>query len=410
MPEGNKRIKIAILDHSPDLGGAEVTILTFLRRMDRSRFDVTVILPSKGAFSRALEEINIPTSIIHLPTELIRLKRGKAFRSFLLLLTSLFFLQFFLLNLCIYLRRNHFQLILTNTIKAHLYGSVAAHLCSIPIVWRFHDILTPPDFSPLVIKFIVFFGRLFPKRIFAVSKITQDYLVKQGVEKRKIEVIFNAIDRELFEIKGNSHIRDEYQLGDGVRLVGCIGRIIPQKGQKVFLLAIPEVLQRYPDTFSLIIGDIFLKEEAYKKELLGIIKENGIEKKVRLTGFRGDIGKVICSLDILVFPSIAPEAFPLTVLEAMSLGKPVIASDIGGIGEIIEDGVNGMLIEPNRPEQITEKIIYLFKHPELFDKIGEKAKEVVEQKFSLNKYVKAMEKACWENALKEARVESRSRS
>lgn len=394
------RIKIAILDHSPDLGGAEVTILTFLRRIDRSRFDVTVILPSKGAFSRALEEIDIPTSIIHLPTELIRLKRGKAFRSFLLLLISLFFLHFFLLNLCIYLRRNHFQLILTNTIKAHLYGSVAARLCSIPVVWRFHDVLASPDFSSLVIKFIVVLGRLFPTRILAVSKTTANYLVRQGIKNRKVEVIFNAIDRELFEIKGYSHIRDEYQLGDGVRLVGCIGRIIPQKGQKVFLLAIPEILQRYPDTFFLIIGDIFLKEETFKEELLAIMKRNGIEKRVRLTGFRKDIGKVIRSLDILVFPSIAPEAFPLTVLEAMSLGKPVIASDIGGISEIIEDGANGILVEPNRPEQIAEKIIYLFNHPEICDKIGEKAKEVVEQKIPLNKYVRAMENACWENALK----------
>ena len=79
----SERIKIAILDHSPDLGGAEVTILTFLKNVDRSRFDVTVVLPSKGAFSMALEEIGIPTSIIHLPMGLIRLKRGKTLRSFL---------------------------------------------------------------------------------------------------------------------------------------------------------------------------------------------------------------------------------------------------------------------------------------------------------------------------------------
>ncbi len=80
------RIKVAILDHSPDLGGAEVAILTFLRNIDRSQFDVTVILSSRGTFSKVLEESSIPISIIHLPMGLIRLKRGKAFQSFFFLL------------------------------------------------------------------------------------------------------------------------------------------------------------------------------------------------------------------------------------------------------------------------------------------------------------------------------------
>ena len=88
-----------------------------------------------------------------------------------------------------------------------------------------------------------------------------------------------------------------------------------------------------------------------------------MEKSARLTGFRTDIGNVIQSLDLVIFPSIAPEAFPLSVLEAMWLGKPVIASDIGGVREIIEDGVTGLLVEPNQPEQITERILFLFERP-----------------------------------------------
>ncbi len=286
MIQENK-IKIAILDHSPDLGGAEVAILTFLKNIDRSRFDVTVILPSRGTFSKVLEESQIPIWIIHLPLRLIRLKRGKAFQSLFLSFCLSFFLQFFLLNLCIYLKKNRFQLILTNTVKAHLYGSVAACLCSVPLVWRFHDILSPNDFSPLLIRCIAFFGKLFPKRIFAVSRITRDHLVQNGVQTRKIEVIFNGIDGERFEMAKDFHnIRDEFHLGNAAKLVGCIGRIIPQKGQKVLLLAVPGVLHEFPETFFLIIGDIFLSEEAYKKELLKIIDKNGIEKETKLTGFR----------------------------------------------------------------------------------------------------------------------------
>ena len=210
---------------------------------------------------------------------LIRLKRGKVFQSLLLLLASLFSLHFFILNLCIYLKKNRFQLVLTNTIKSHLYGSVAARLCSIPLVWRFHDILSPSDFSPFLIKCIALFGRLFPKKILAVSKVTQDHLAQNGIDRGKIDVIFNSVDHERFETKGDFRtIREEYQLGNGAKLVGCIGRIIPQKGQKVFLSAVPGVLQRYPDTVFLIVGDVFLKEEAYKKELIG--------DSLRITGWK----------------------------------------------------------------------------------------------------------------------------
>ena len=339
---------------------------------------------------------------------LIRLKRGKAFQSFFFLFLSLFYLQFYLLKLCFYLKKNRFQLVLTNTIKAHLYGSIAARLCSIPLVWRFHDILVSPDFSPFLIRFIVFFGNLFPKRILAVSRATRDYLVKNGVEPQRTEVIFNAIDHELFEMKESfKDIREEYRFGNRVKLVGCIGRIIPQKGQKVLLSAIPGVIQRYPEIFFLIIGDVFLNEEAYKKELLEIIKKNGIEERVKFTGFRSDIVNVMGSLDVVVFPSIAPEAFPLSILEAMSLGKPVIASDIGGISEMIEDRVNGLLVEPNHPEQITERIISLFEHQELSDRIGQNAKEMVQRKFSLKNYVLCMEQACLNAALREEKVEDR---
>jgi glycosyltransferase involved in cell wall biosynthesis len=408
MTQNRRRVKIAILDHSPDLGGAEVAILTFLRNIDGSRFDVTVILPSLGTFSKALEASSIPVSIIHLPMGLVRLKRGKAFESLLLLLASLFSLQFFMFNLCIYLKKNRFQLVLTNTIKSHLYGSVAARLCSIPLVWRFHDILSPSDFSPLLIKCIALFGRLFPKKILAVSKVTRDHLAQNGIDRGKIDVIFNSVDHERFETKGDFRtLRDEHQLGNGAKLVGCIGRIIPQKGQKVLLSAIPGVLQKYPDAVFLIVGGAFLKEEAYKKELFEMIKNSGMEKSARLTGFRTDIGNVIQSLDLVVFPSIAPEAFPLSVLEAMWLGKPVIASDIGGVKEIIEDGVTGVLVEPNQPEQITEKILCLFNDPRICDGIGQRAKEFVKTKFSLKDYVLNMEGACLNAALREEKFEDR---
>ncbi len=388
-----------------------MTLLTFLRNIDRSRFDVTVILPGEGSFSMALAASGIPVSILRLPIGLVRLKRGKALQSLLLLLRFFFPFLFFLLSLSSYLKRNHFELVLTNTIKSHLYGSLAARLCSVPLIWRFHDILSPDDFNPLLIQFLAFFGKRFPKKILAVSKVTRDHLLQHGIERGRIEVIFNSVDAERLETKGPfKNIREEYRLGNGAKLVGCIGRIIPQKGQRVLLSAVPGVLRRRPDAIFLIVGDVFLKDELYKEELFEFIKDNGIEESARLTGFRTDIGDVIRSLDFVVFPSVAPEAFPLSVLEAMSLGKPVIASDIGGVQEIIEDGVTGLLVEPNQPGQITEKVLYLLNDPQSCERIGQRAKEFVNTKFSMKNYVLDMEEACRAVASGEERVEGRHHS
>ena len=368
--------------------------MTLGKHIDRSQFSITVILPSEGSFSRELDKIGIYAKVIYLPIGLVRLKRGDVFPSLVFILAYLFYIQFFLMKLFIYLRKNRFDLVMTNTVKAHIYGSIAASLCRIPVIWRFHDILSPTDFSPLLIRIIILFGRWFPKRILAVSKITKEYLARNGLKDDKIEIIFNGNDSELFEIKDVSKdIRRELKIEGKTKLIGCIGRIVPEKGQKSFLLSIPGVIKKCPEAFSLIIGDVFLKEEAYKEELLEIIKKNGLEERIKFTGFRKDIGDVIRSLDLVIFPSVAPEAFPLSVLEAMALGKPVIASNIGGVSEMIEDGITGMLIEPNQPDQIADRIIHLLSHREIYEAIGKRAKEVVTERFSLQKYVAAMEEA-----------------
>jgi len=180
LKKEDSRIRVAFLDHSPEIGGAESSLLTFLRHMDEGRFEATVLLPSEGPFSKKLEEEQIHIKIVDLPFPLIRLKRGNTLTSLLSFIFYLIPFQIFLVQLSTYLKKNRFDLIVTNTIKAHFYGSLAGWLCSIPILWRFHDLLSAPDFSPGVIKAVRFFGKRFPKKILAVSHITKDHLVKHG--------------------------------------------------------------------------------------------------------------------------------------------------------------------------------------------------------------------------------------
>jgi glycosyltransferase involved in cell wall biosynthesis len=284
-------------------------------------------------------------------------------------------------------------MVITNTVKSHFYGSLAARLCGKPLVWRFHDILSPEDFHPLLIKLIVLFGKLFPRKVLAVSKMTKDSLIQNGFDEEKVDVIYNGIDVERFGGPVSKDMRLQLDPEGRATWVGCIGRIVPQKGQKIFLQSIPLVLKVYPGAFFLIIGDAFLKEEEYKEELLEIVRKNGIGEHVKFLGFRKDIRTLIQSLDVVVFPSVAPESFGLSIAEAMSLGKAVIASDIGGVGELVETGITGILVKPGDPEELADRIIYLLSHQEIRDRIGRKAKEGVNKTFPPEIYVRAMEKA-----------------
>jgi hypothetical protein len=392
-------IALAILDHSPEIGGAESSLLTFLRHLDRRKLDGVVILTGEGAFSERLQKERIAVHIIPVSRQLLRLKRGYGWKSFFSFLTHLVGFQPLFIRLCLFLRRHRFELVMTNTVKAHLYGSLAAFLCGIPVVWRFHDILSTSDFNPWWIRLITLFGNVFPKKILAVSETTRTHLIGSGVRREKVGVVFNGVDEELLTAPGEGKdLRQEFNLGEKARLVGCVGRLIPQKGQRSLVMAIPEILREYPETFFFVVGDAFHGETSYKEELMKAVKNKRIEGHVKFTGFRMDVGEVMRCLDIMVYPSVAPESFGLSILEGMYLGKPVIASRIGGVTEIVEDGVTGILVEPNHPEQIADRILYLFRNKEICDRIGRKAREVAVRRFPLKNYVEAMEAACRELA------------
>ena len=392
-------IAIAILDHSPEIGGAESSLLTFLRHVDRRKLDAVVVLAGEGAFSGRLQKEGIAVHIIPVSPQFLRLKRGYGWKSFSSFLTHLVGIQSFFIRLCLFLRRHRFELVLTNTVKAHLYGSLAAFLCRIPVVWRCHDVLSPSDFNPWWVKLIALFGNLFPKKILAVSETTKTHLIESGVRQEKVGVVFNGVDEEWLTTPGRGKgLRQEFGLGENARLVGCVGRLVPQKGQKSLVMAVPDILREYPETFFFVVGDAFHGETAYKEELLEVVKNKRIEGHVKFTGFRMDVGEVMRSLDILVYPSVAPESFGLSILEGMVLGKPVIASRIGGVTEIVEDGVTGLLVEPNHPEQIADRILYLFRNMEICDRIGRKARDMAVRRFPLKNYVETLEAACGELA------------
>ena len=215
-----------------------------------------------------------------------------------------------------------------------------------------------------------------------------------GLPDEKVTVIRNAVAPF-----GGYIVKDETiekLRGEGCFVVGNIGRLSEQKGMEYFVQALPEVLKKHPETHLLIIGtgelENSLKEQA---------RQLKVEKNLHFLGYRNDIQNLISQLDLVVLSSLW-EGLPLTPIEAFSVGKTVVATAVDGTVEIVEDGKSGRLIEPKKPEQIAENVIWMIEHPKEKKSMEQEAKKRCEQEFSIERlskaYIDFYERKCHERA------------
>jgi glycosyltransferase involved in cell wall biosynthesis len=156
-----------------------------------------------------------------------------------------------------------------------------------------------------------------------------------------------------------SLIRRELGWSDEDFIAGNIGRIVPWKGQDVFLKAMAEVKRQAPDVKGLVVGGP--QDSPFYEELLALTESLDLVDNVRFAGFRGDIPQVLASVDILVHSSCEPEPFATAVIEGMMAGRPVIATDAGGMPEMIRHGVTGLLANINDPGAMAEAILFYYR-------------------------------------------------
>jgi glycosyltransferase involved in cell wall biosynthesis len=225
----------------------------------------------------------------------------------------------------------------------------------------------------------------------AISSAVSDSMKRwRTARSRHISIIHNAIDfGTISALKVDPKvIRAELGINDHNLVVGNVAHIQPQKGHPYLVQAARLVIEQYPDvTFVIVGGEKF---PGGIGELEKLASQLGIRNKVIFTGFRNDALRIMASFDIFVLPSVW-EGFGIVLLEAMASGKPVIGTAVGGILEIIEDGVNGYLVEPRNPQQIADRIIYLIKNEALRNRMGDRGKQMVKDRFDIRDMVKAVE-------------------
>lgn len=221
-------------------------------------------------------------------------------------------------------------------------------------------------------------------------------MYKKNIPEEKLYIIYDGVDlNDLLNSKAGC-FRKEFNL-DSCPIVGLVGRIVEGKGHKEFILSAKEILKIEPSVKFVIVGDSKGESDGYFQAVKRLVRENKLNENFIFTGWRDDVRNIILDLDILVQASTTfPEGLPNILLEAMALKKPIVATNIPGASEIVEDGKTGFLVPPGDTDAISSKIIYLLNHPDVGRVMGEKGLEKAEEKFDIKANVEKIEGLIYE--------------
>lgn len=287
------------------------------------------------------------------------------------------------------IRENGIELVHTHNELTHGKPEIlAARLTGVRCISHNHG-------YPELTHFDKTFARFVDSFIY-ISRDLAEHHIAQGKPKAKGVIIHNGIDmKEFTRTYDTTLIRNELCSTSDEILVGILGRISWWKGHEYFLEAIAEVTKQISGLKGVIIGDLtedsFGHNRQYFKKLQLLVKSLNIEDKIFFAGFRSDVPRVITALDVVVHASSIPEPFGLVIIEGMAAGKPVVATGAGGVLDIIEDGVNGLLVPCKDSKAMAKAILQIISDKSRAKQMGLAARQCVTDKFTIQRQVTAVQ-------------------
>jgi glycosyltransferase involved in cell wall biosynthesis len=338
--------RILFLHHTAIIGGAELHLLSVARHF---RETSTVVLFADGPFRHALETAGVQVHVFPSKWATQGTRRAGP--------------HFSIRNVAAVLRlawltaqaARGADLIYANSPKALLVLSLACLVRRKPVIWFLHDLLDETHFSLRAIRLLVRAANRTADRILANSKATAAAFVSAGGRGDLVRVVYDGLDPAPFTDTNLDLSAWRAELGcEGMHLLGVFSRITPWKGQDVVLRALVSV----PSLVAVFVGEE--EDAAYGNELRLLARELGVADRVRFLGFRKDVPQLMRVVDCVVHASIDPEPFGRVVVEGMLARRPVIATRTGGVPEIIEDGVSGILVTPGSPDELAAALRRIF--------------------------------------------------
>ncbi len=376
---------VVYFDHTALMSGGEIALLHLLQHLDTHRFLPVVVLSADGPLHAKLMEAGIETYILLLETSVGETRKDSlGLRSLLRPKAALQVLRY-ACRLARFLKVRNAQLLHTNSLKADVIGGIAGRLARVPVIWHLRDRIAADYLPSSAVKGFRWLARLLPTCILANSQATLmalepraktgKVILKAGRVRTRLEVVHDGIPA--------SEASNPVSGARSVLRIGMVGRLSPWKGQHIFLEAAALIHQQFPEARFQIIGSAMFGEEAYEAKVRQLCKTLELTECVEFTGFRKDVPAMIEQLDVLVHASTIGEPFGQVVVEGMVAGKPVVATNGGGVPEIVQEGVTGWLVPMGESAPMAEAILRLLRDPEGAARMGAAGRQRVLDHFTI---------------------------
>lgn len=346
--------------------GSPKALIELMLKLDQKQFVPFLLLKGEGELSTFLNKKGIKVFIKN-----YRMLSRKNIPMFLI----------DIVRFIIYFKRWKIGLLHANEIGWRDSYILAARMLSIPVVLHLHSAYPERDIKGN-------FNIAVANRIIVVSGVLRDNFVGKSKVLAKLICIPNGVDMDRF--KKNGGIRKELGIENGIFVIGYIGQMRREKGVSILIESSALVLRKFPNTLFLMVGKDGTGEEGLTDELRKRIKELGLTEHYKFLGKRDDIPEIMNTIDLLVLPSFR-EALPKVILEAMSCQRCVVASDVGGIPEIIRDGENGLLVPPGDREGLERSVLSVLESDELRMRLAKAGYQTVKEHFSIERVIKRTE-------------------
>jgi glycosyltransferase involved in cell wall biosynthesis len=373
---------ILFFDHTAALGGGEIALLHLVEALDRERFEPVVVLGSEGPLREKLAGTGTETHVLALAPEVVQTRKDSLGSRSLFNVGLIVRTMLYVFRLARFITKRRIDLVHTNSLKADIIGGFAARLARVPVVWHIRDRISDDYLPAAVVTVFRWLMRVVPNFVIANSESTFRTLrlPAGGAASRVVHDGVVPVPET------------DARLGSEAPLIGIVGRISPWKGQHIFLRAVVTVREHFPRARFQIIGSALFDEADYEKEVRALAVTLGLSDVVEFTGFRQDVPELIARLDILAHASTTGEPFGQVVAEGMMAGKPVVATNGGGVPEIIEDGISGLLVPMDNAPALAAAITWLIENPEKAEEIAKAGRQRILDHFTIEHTVQKVQK------------------
>jgi glycosyltransferase involved in cell wall biosynthesis len=360
--ERDERLRVVYLDHVARLSGGEIALMRLLTHFEH--VNPHMILGEDGPLANRLQQLGVSVEVLAIAPSARDLRRDTVGLAGTSPMTALHTLAY-IARLALRLRALRPDLVHTNSLKAGVYGSIAAKAAGIPVVWHVRDRIADDYIPSTAVRLVRTLIHHFADGVIANSTATLETI--PAADRGRLSWVIPAS----VEVSPHPRTREPRPI-----TFGMLGRIAPWKGQDLFLRAFAAAFPAGEER-AVLVGTAMFGEESYEQDLHALAASLGIAERVEFRGFREDVWPELASFDVLVHASVIPEPFGTVVLEGMAAGLAVIAADEGGPATVIADGETGRLFRSRDQDSLCATMRALREDRRERERLGDAAQGAV---------------------------------